>query len=336
MQKRIDLWNGTELPRSDQLPEIPGSRFHLIKAYEPENDGYHWLKGVAMAKVGDTWMASFGHNTCTSGENNATEVTNARISNDNCETWGPLISVDVAHGELATSSGVFLLREEELWAFNGAFYGKGRAGGRVHTRAYAAGAESVRKGEPEWRHRGVVAWDGFWPLQEPLAMENGRYVVGGVSVGGGDGGNTIPAVGLVDARDPTLWEVVRLPFAEDIWGESCVIVDGAEVLLIARSNKSRLRALAAESSDYGRTWSELRDTNLPMIDSKPDSGTLSTGRRYLINTICSDVGEAGRNPLTIVLSEKGEWRFAKAFRVIDSRQPLPGAEETFATSSLSA
>lgn len=325
-RRATSLWAGPGLPPSEKLPEASGARFHLIKAYEPERDGYHWLKGVALAVAGDRLVATFGHNACASGENNATEVTNARISDDCGRTWSPVHTVDAPEGELATSHGVLLARGDEVWAFNGAFYGTGRAGGRVHTRACVADAATIAAGSPVWTRRGVVAWDGFWPLQEPLLMDDGRYVVAGASVGGGEGGNTIPAVALVDADDLTAWEVVRIPCPTRIWGESTIILQGPDLLLVSRSNRERLSALVSRSHDYGRTWSDLEWRDLPMADSKPYAGTLSDGRHYLINTVCADVGTSGRNPLSILVGGPGRMEFDTAYRLIDARWPLPGAE----------
>lgn len=319
------LWGGGTLPQGSDLPQVPGTTFRLIKAYEPERDGYHWLKGVALVRHEGSWVASFGHNTCERGENNATEVANARVSHDNGWTWGPLSTIAAPPGELAASHGVFMVHDGELWAFLGSFHGRGRAGGRVHTRAYVATPGSVQEGRPAWIQKGVVARDGFWPLQEPVPMENGNYIVAGVSIGGGEGGNTIPAVARVNGVDVTDWQVIRLPYPAPIWGESTVIVNGEEVLLISRSNRHMLKALVATSSDYGKTWGPLVESNLPMADSKPYAGTLSDGRPYLLNTICGDIGTAGRNPLSLLIADEPGAPFQTACRVIDSRRPPDGA-----------
>ncbi len=335
MSNAIALWTGEQLPSSSELSQIEGARFHLIHGYQPERDGYHWLKGVALAHYEGRWIASFGHNPDKYEENNRTEVSNCRMSVDNGQTWGPLLNIDSPSGDLATSHGVFLIHDGTLWAFMGAFYGRGRPGGRVHTRAYVADVESYRQGNPTWTRKGVVAWDGFWPTQEPILMGNGLYIVAGNCYGRRKGGKLVtrstgavdPAVALVDADDLTAWDVIEIASPTAILGESAVMVDGPKVFLMARSNENLLKALVATSNDYGQTWSGLQESNLPMATSKPYAGTLSTGRHYLVNTISSDVGQMFRNPLTIMISERGEMSFRKAYRIIDSRWPLPGAEE---------
>lgn len=314
------------MPPSEEMPQVENAQFHLIQDYEPQKNGYNWLKGVALARHEGRWVASFGQN-ATKSENNATEVANVKVGDGDGVTWGPLENLDDPPGDLAVSHGVFLSHDDQLWALMGAFYGKGRPGGRVHCRAYVAEPGSVGKGKPEWRKRGVVAWDGFWPLQQPLLMENGQYIMAGASVGEGriGGTNTIPAVAIGNGNDPTQWEVVRIAAPTDIWGESTVIASGTRVLLISRSNNKLHQALTTLSNDCGRTWSNLEASNLPMATSKPYAGILHDGRPYLINTICSDVAAAGRNPLCLLLGDPGAMSYNRAYRIIDSRSPLPGA-----------
>lgn len=96
-----------------------------------------------------------------------------------------------------------------------------------------------------------------------------------------------------------------------MWGESSIIVDGAQITNIARYGGAPL-ALAAMSKDYGRTWTSSAESNLPMATSKPCSGVLSTGQRYLI---CSTTADGGgrRSPLTIAVGKQGENTFFKVF-----------------------
>ena len=67
----------------------------------------------------------------------------------------------------------------------------------------------------------------------------------------------------------------------------------------------------ATSADFGRTWTPLRPTNLPMASSKPFTGRLSTGARYAIASMSAD-GGTRRSPLVIVWSRPGEWAYSKA------------------------
>lgn len=301
------LWTGEELPGHKDIPVIENVKFHLIKAYEPEDDGYRFLHGVAIVRFNDRWFASFGHNK--GPENTGSEEAKYMISK-NGKKWKAVKTLDDPSGDLAASHGVFLKRKDTLWAFMGSFH---RVMENVHTNAYTWDEQTC-----EWVSRGVVAEDGFWPLQEPRQMENGDWIMAGASIGG----KNPPAVALCKDGDFTRWEVVRVPTPVKVWGESTVIVDGSKVILIARSSQNTPKfegyghplAWVAVSNDYGRTWSELQPSNLPMATSKPYSGTLSNGQRYLIGSSSAD-GRRLRRPLTIAVSRPGENTFSKIFAI---------------------
>jgi hypothetical protein len=96
-----------------------------------------------------------------------------------------------------------------------------------------------------------------------------------------------------------------------MWGESSIIVDGTNVLNIARYAAKPL-ALISKSTDDGRTWSTMGESNLPMTTSKPAAGVLSTGQRYLVCTTAANNG-GKRYPLTIAVSKPGKEVFSKVF-----------------------
>jgi hypothetical protein len=334
---------------------------------------------------------SFGHNK--GSENTATEEARGRKSTDGGRTWGPLFTIDDGdEPDLAVSHGVFLSHDGNLWAFHGSFYGRMR---EVHTRAYVLDEQTG-----QWEAKGVVAKDGFWPMQEPVRMDDGNWIMAGICVGHGYGGPDDPAaVAISRGDDLTQWDVVRVPKPEDVdmWGESTVLVESRAGLrpagpesepgelagklplplgegrgerfsegsrsqpnlpserkgtLQEGSNQSnadtsptptitciaRYRkpvALASVSRDCGRTWTEVRESNLPMAASKPYAGILSTGQRYLVCTTTADSGNR-RSPLTIAVSRVGQSTFNKIYRIRDAtvaesgshvpRQPGPEIE----------
>ncbi len=310
------LWTPEQpVPAAEALPQVQDARFSVIQPHAPGTDGYPWLHGVALAWHKGRLYASFGRNQ--GAENTAGEIAQGRVSCDGGKTWGPLFTIDTGEEpELAVSHGVFLVHGSVLWAFHGAFYGKM---GHVHTRAYqydeAIGA---------WRKHGVVVEDGFWPMQEPRLMADGNYIMAGVRVGNGYGGADDPAaVAISVGNDLTQWERVEIPKPAELemWGESSVLLDGARILNIARWREPV--ALAAVSEDYGRTWTTMRRTNLPMAASKPYTGTLSTGRRYLVCTTTADSGNR-RAPLTIALSGGNEPVFSRIWRIRGAVHDGPG------------
>ena len=316
---RFVLWEPDRpIPKTSEIPFVEGVEFAVIKAREPEVDGYNWLHGVAVCWHGDKLYATFGHNK--GHENTSTEVARGSASSDGGKTWGPVFTIDDGDtANPAVSHGVLLSHAGELWAFHGAFHNRMQ---KLHTRAFVFDQASQT-----WQPQGIVAEDGFWPLQEPIKMDDGNWIMAGISVAGGYGGPDDPAaVAISHGDDLTKWDVVSIPKPKNLnmWGESTVIVDGAKVLNIARWREPI--ALAALSEDYGRTWTEIREANLPMAASKPYAGVLSTGQRYLVATTTADSGNR-RSPLTIAVSRPGERVFSKIYRIRDAVHDGPGESD---------
>ena len=180
------------------------------------------------------------------------------------------------------------------------------------------------------KKKGIVVGDGFWPLQEPVKMADGNWILSGARLGGGN-----PAAVAISHGDDLLhWDLAVIPRPANVtmWGESGVFVDGKHIVNIARFGADA-KALVAMSDDYGRTWTESQPSNLPMATSKPCAGVLSTGQRYLIDTTTADTG-GRRNPLTIAVGRAGENGFRKIFRIRDSVWPKsPGESKTGASLS---
>jgi hypothetical protein len=294
------LWGGSAAaPGAGELEDAAGARFHVIKAHEPERDGgYRFLHGVGLAWHQGKLYASFGHNKGI--ENTSGEEGRFRVSADGGRTWGEVYGIDSGEEapDLAVSHGSFLSHEGRLWAFLGAFHG---ARERVHTRAYVLKADGV-----SWERKGTVIGGGFWPMQEPLRLPGGDWIMAGLMVGNGDPA----AVAISRGSDFTQWQLAAVPRAAGVgkmWGESTVIVEGRRILIISRYGAEAM-ALVSASEDGGRTWSEMLPSNLPMVTSKPYAGTLSTGQRYLIGT-------------TTAVSAAGGGPFRRIFRIRDAVFP---------------
>jgi len=316
------LWS-LERPVSklSEIPTLKGVRFQVIKKRERDVDGYRWLHGVALAWHEEKLYACFGHNR--GSENSATEEANGLISTDDGTTWGPLFQIDNGdEPNLAVSHGVFLSHEGTLWSFLGSFYGNLQ---QPQTRAYVLNEKTG-----SWEKRGVVLRNGFWPMGEPQFMADGNWIMSGVQLGGPWGSpHNPPAVAISHGNDLTKWDLVVIPKDSElvIWGESGVIVEGKEIACISRGWHGSAWAYVSISRDYGRTWTRLKRSNLPMTTSKPYCGTLSTGQRYLVGTVAANI--AGRNdrdgearyPLTIAVSPPDGKHFTKIFRIRDDVFP---------------
>lgn len=295
------LWRpDATIPKTVDLPVLDGVRFQVIKPYEYARDGYRFLHGVALCFHKDKLYASFGHNQ--GGENTDTEEARWCVSSDDGRTWSAVKTIDAGQEpEIGISHGAFLSRNGQLWAFQGAYRGIMQ---EVHTRAYLLDERTET-----WQPQGTVITEGFWPMQQPLKMEDGNWIMAGLKVGDGN-----PAIVAISRGDDLLkWDVVTIPVSREIkmWGESTVIVQGRLVTNISRYG-AEPRALASLSEDAGRTWSQMVPGNLPMATSKPYAGLLSNGQRYLICTTTAERG-ARRSPLTIAVSRPGEFAFEKVF-----------------------
>jgi hypothetical protein len=175
----------------------------------------------------------------------------------------------------------------------------------------------------QWVKHGVVIEQGFWALNQPVKMNDGNWMMPGISAGVYSKTDKNPAaVAISRGDDFTKWTFVPIPVAPGIakmWGESAVIVDGANVLNIARYGAKSI-ALAARSTDHGRTWTPSAESNLPMVTSKPAAGLLSNGQRYLVCTTAADTTKS-RSPLTIAVSKPGETLFSKVFVIRHALNP---------------
>jgi hypothetical protein len=309
----VEIWSGDAVPKSAEIPVLKGTEFSVIKPYEFDKDGYRFLHGVALAWHKGRLYASFGHNQ--GGENTDTEQARVCHSDDGGKTWSAVTTIDAGDEPgIGVSHGVFQSHQGRLWAFHGAYTGTMQ---NVHTRCYVLDEASEK-----WERKGTVIEGGFWPLGEPQRMEDGNWIMSGISVGQGNPA----AVAISHGDEVTKWDLVVIPQADglgNVWGESAVIVDGNRITNIARYGRKPL-ALVATSDDFGRTWTPSRPANLPMATSKPCAGTLSSGQRYLICTTTADSG-GRRSPLTIAVSRPGEPLFSKVFVIRHAEFPAgPG------------
>jgi len=311
----IPLWaEQTPLLGAAEVPVLDGVDFHVIKKARPDTDGCKWTLGVGLAWHRDRLYASYGFNK--GSENTPTEEAHVRTSEDGGKTWGQSVVMDHGEGNLGVSHGVFLSHAGRLWAFMGAFYDRFQ---RTHTRAYL-----LDETTGQWQPKGVVLKAGFWPMQEPQKMDDGRWIMAGARVGDGNPA----AVAISHGDDFTKWDLVVIPAPKRLkmWGESTVIVQGKKITNISRFGGKAL-ALVATSEDFGRTWSTMLPSNLPMATSKPYAGTLSTGQRYLICTTTADSG-GRRSPLTIAVTQPGASVFSKVFVIRHSVFPSgPGVSD---------
>ena len=311
--KAVPLWDTAQcLPVAADIPTLSGVTFHIIKKWDQKTDGYTFLHGVGLGWHKGKLYASIGHNK--GAENTVTEEAQYRVSNDRGQTWSEIRMIDAGEGDnLAVSHGVFLSHGGKLWAFHGAYQNRME---QIHTRAY-----TLDEATDQWVKHGFVIRNGFWPMNQPIKMMDGNWIMPGISAGPYSNDRVFPAaVAISHGEDFTKWDYVEIPSGEGIdrmWGESAIWIDKKRVYNIARYGGGAA-ALVAVSDDNGRTWSPSQISNLPMATSKPAAGILSTGQRYLICTTAKNNG-GQRSPLTIAVSRPGENILRKVFVIRRSR-----------------
>jgi hypothetical protein len=252
-------------------------------------DGYRWLHGASIIRHKGTWHFTWGHNK--GRENTDTEVTQGRRSSDDCETLTPVEMIAPGTDKRGNSHGVTLSHDGELWGFFGKF-----TGSRTDVRTDIF---KLNEATDKWESLNRSIGDFFWATGEPQRMDNGNTIMAGFRMRPQRSRYSPPAVAISNGDDLMDWTVVRIPGAPKLtWGECGLIIRGKKLILISRHDKSDAMAYVAVSEDYGKTWSDLQRSNMPMAASKPYTGTLSDGRDYLLCTTTSDAGNL-RRPLRI-------------------------------------
>ncbi len=309
------LWAPTRpVPSAAEAPLLKDVRFSVIKKREMEVDGYNWLHGLALVWHKNILFAFWGHNK--SDENTPTEVAQGRHSMDGGVTWSPVWMLAPHTETEGRSHGVFLSYEGALWAFLGRF-GAGYANLRTEAFLLVKEPKSHEDAEITWESKGMVA-EGFWPCDRPLRMNGGNWIMAGARIPDGPK-HAYPAVAISRGSDLTHWDVVALPVPDkfrEIWGETTIFAEPEEITAIVRGAWEHDYALVSSSHTFGRTWTELAESNLPMPCTKAFAGHLSTGQRYVIGTFVRDHSRA-RHPLTIAVGKPGEKQLSQVFRIRD-------------------
>ena len=301
------IWKSAiRIPAISEIKRIESERI-TVKPFEPEKDGYIFLHGVAIVKFKERMYCAWAHNKAK--ENSDDEELNYAVSNDGGRSWSNCIQGNCRPQDaVAVSHGVFLVHEEKLYFFAPQFVGQ--LGAQMMKMSVYIFDEENEK----FRYVDVAMNERFWPMCEPIKMENGNYAMPGIYVGSGyHAEDNAAAIAISRGSDILHWDMVKIEHEErvQVWGECCITVNGSYLKMYCREHSKQLKALYSESFDYGRTWTKMDLSNLPMIDSKPYSGTLSDGRHYLICSCAEDIQK--RNILTIALTKKGEDQFSEIY-----------------------
>jgi hypothetical protein len=308
----VVLWDpDVPVPNAAEIPRLQDVRFEVIKKREPEVDGYKWLHGVAIYRYKDTFFTSWGANV--GKENTPGEVVLGRRSTDDCRTWSDVEAIGPTVEGEGRSHGVFLAHGGRLWAFHSRFgKGEGRMFPGLGMEAFILNEET-----DAWEPQGIVA-QGFWPLREPVKMKDGNWFIPGCDE------DWRAAVAVSHGDDLLRWDTVKIPVGERVITEATAWVDEDKITLVMRNQSpldpANIRAAVSFSRDFGRTWSDPVESNMPLSTSKPYCGYLSTGQRYLLGNSVRG-GNNSREHLTIAVSRPGQEMLCRMWLIRDAEVP---------------
>lgn len=143
---------------------------------------------------------------------------------------------------------------------------------------------------------------------KPLRISNGNILAPGSTERG-------PWRCFIDVFDGNSWEKCDIPVNVDSVGEVNVIQptlwesEPGHIHALMRSNRGRM--YRSDSNDFGKTWCEIYQTDMPNPNAGFDCVRLSDGRIVLV---CNPVGEnfGERSPLSVFLSTDNGVTFTKA------------------------
>ena len=267
-----NLWNPEKrFPKFDEIKKIENTEY--INVHTATDREYKFLLGANIIRHNDVFYASWGN----SGEkeNDDNTVLAQKTSLDGGKSWGDFQVISRKDEGFGRSHGVFLEYEGSLYAF----CPKAKYKYACYSEELELKMEVYRlNNEKKWEWLGIVTEDDFWPLCEPVVLENGTIIMGGLEIN-----EHRAAVALCDGKDLTKWKRVVLPNPEcyTYWGETTVMKKSDKLVAVVRYGGGC--ALVSES-----------------MDSKLYAGTLSTGENYIVfnaqgekyrDTLCVAVGE---------------------------------------------
>lgn len=304
--ERFTLWTGDDLPSNpSKIPFAEDITHRTI--HRAHEKGYKFLHGSAMVHHNGTLYANWANSPV--HENGPHEILCGRRSNDNGLTWSDLeIIAPGFDGPERHSHGILFVHENNVWTI-AARFGVGDSGKRfrgIQGEAFVLNPEIDR-----WESKGIVM-KNCWPCDQPIRMENGNYITGGMDKDG------LPVVAISDGNNLQQWESISIPFSPQLkpsFAETTVVTLEKHVMALIRGGGGF--AWVATSTDYGHTWTRAQSSNFRMPRAKAYLGKLSTGQRYLLSNY------RDRNTLVISTSKPGENTFSKIWRIRDGESIPP-------------
>lgn len=299
-----ELWeSGIALPAPGQVPDL--DRVTHTVVHRAVAGEYQFLHESSVAVHGQELVVAWANDP--RDENSAAGVVRAARSPDNGATWDPVEMVapgsDGPEGRECDNHVVLHSHGGSLYAYASRWLGGPLADHGWHPLPSMRAVQFIY--EPtsgRWRETGVT-------IPQFLLMHGPQRLPGGGWIMAGEFGFYAPAVAICADDDFGRWETHPITTVRKLrFPEPTIIVEPHRLVAIIRNafmmGPPQEFALVSESFDEGRTWSEAQLSNLPMVDSKPFGGVLSTGQRFLVFNYPDPRSRRGN--LVIGVSRPGE------------------------------
>jgi hypothetical protein len=296
---QVNLWDTSiPYPAIADIPTAVGVEYSIVHRQTPD---YRFLHEPRMAFHGDTLFVNFSN--AEKNESDPDQKMRGHRSSDGGRTWS---DVEVFAPGFPDSrrheTAPLLSYNNRLWVFVGRYdTGSKTSLGMELFRL----SEDGKKFEP---FSGELVLERFIPFVQPQRLANGNWLIGGHTEK-----VRHAAVAVSSGNDLTKWKEVKIetPSCSD-YPETALLLQDKNVLAVVRGCPTQ-KALISLSTDSGETFPPLTESNLPMAQSKPFGGTLSTGQHYLLYNAAP-----GRNTLLIAVTKPNElYPLRKVFKVIE-------------------
>ena len=306
------LWNpNIPFPAFEDLKTAKDTQY--FPAHTLAKEGYHFLLGAAVIRKDGALRVSFAQSLKTENDDH-TRLTES-VSEDGGKTWRESVIADTANG-CGRSHGVYYAKDDELYVFcPRARYDRIDRYPELKMEAYRLQSDGT------YQYLGVALDDDFWPMCEPITLSDGSLVMAGLKATDGTA-----TVARCVGDDLLQWEMISIPNPQNFryWGETTMVSRPDRLVALVRNSERIRNILVSESTDGGKTWTGLCESNFPASYSKLYAGVLSNGLSYLVFNMRDRGGTSltatHRNTLAIAV---GRDSFEKVYLLRDGFDAPP-------------